>query len=165
MALIECPECGKHISEQASICPNCGFKVSKYRAKKVCKNSIDKLKEKRIHLSKQSFKKLFNINYMMFKINNLPLVLRFVCKLLFGLFVSILSLLALAIFLAVIIAIFYVIELIMEINVTLGFVALGILLLVANYFVWYKDRRLKFWCISIVIALSISTLIWIMCTM
>ena len=28
MALIECPECGKMISDKASDCPNCGFPIS-----------------------------------------------------------------------------------------------------------------------------------------
>lgn len=29
MALIICPECKKEISDQASVCPNCGFPLSK----------------------------------------------------------------------------------------------------------------------------------------
>lgn len=29
MALITCPECGKEISDQASVCPNCGAPVAK----------------------------------------------------------------------------------------------------------------------------------------
>ena len=28
MALIKCPECGKEISDKATICPNCGYPVS-----------------------------------------------------------------------------------------------------------------------------------------
>lgn len=28
MALINCPECGKEISDQASVCPNCGVKIA-----------------------------------------------------------------------------------------------------------------------------------------
>ena len=41
MALITCPECGKEISDQASVCPNCGAPV----AKKFCQHcgeQIDK---------------------------------------------------------------------------------------------------------------------------
>lgn len=34
MALIECPECGKEISEYADSCPNCGFGVKKFITKK-----------------------------------------------------------------------------------------------------------------------------------
>ena len=30
MALINCPECGKQVSHQAIICPNCGYKVMNY---------------------------------------------------------------------------------------------------------------------------------------
>lgn len=26
MALIRCPECGKEVSDKASVCPNCGYK-------------------------------------------------------------------------------------------------------------------------------------------
>lgn len=29
MALLQCPECGKEISDQASCCPHCGYKTSK----------------------------------------------------------------------------------------------------------------------------------------
>ena len=28
MALIECPECGKMVSDKAEDCPNCGFPIS-----------------------------------------------------------------------------------------------------------------------------------------
>ena len=28
MALIECPECGKKISDKATTCPNCGFPIT-----------------------------------------------------------------------------------------------------------------------------------------
>ena len=30
MALIKCPECGKEISDKASICVNCGYPISEY---------------------------------------------------------------------------------------------------------------------------------------
>ena len=30
MALIVCPECKKEISNQADICPNCGYKIATY---------------------------------------------------------------------------------------------------------------------------------------
>jgi DNA-directed RNA polymerase subunit RPC12/RpoP len=29
MALINCPECGKEISDQAISCPSCGYRVTK----------------------------------------------------------------------------------------------------------------------------------------
>jgi uncharacterized membrane protein YvbJ len=32
MALIECPECGKRISEKASACPNCGNPMRRYKS-------------------------------------------------------------------------------------------------------------------------------------
>ena len=35
MALIECPECGKEISDTAKICPECGYKIKKVN-RKVC---------------------------------------------------------------------------------------------------------------------------------
>jgi hypothetical protein len=46
MALIDCPECGNQISEQASICPNCGFKIGKYKAKRRIENSAITIKQK-----------------------------------------------------------------------------------------------------------------------
>ncbi len=33
MALINCPECGKQISDQAKTCPNCGFKIKRKMTK------------------------------------------------------------------------------------------------------------------------------------
>lgn len=30
MALINCPECKKQVSEQAKTCPNCGFQIERY---------------------------------------------------------------------------------------------------------------------------------------
>lgn len=32
MALINCPECGKEVSEQAKICPNCGYKIKRMKS-------------------------------------------------------------------------------------------------------------------------------------
>jgi len=34
MALINCPECQKEVSDQAASCPNCGFSISKKKARK-----------------------------------------------------------------------------------------------------------------------------------
>ena len=28
MALIKCPECGKEISDKATVCPNCGYPIT-----------------------------------------------------------------------------------------------------------------------------------------
>ena len=30
MALINCPECGKDVSDTAKTCPNCGYSVQKW---------------------------------------------------------------------------------------------------------------------------------------
>ncbi|MBQ6164739.1 MAG: zinc ribbon domain-containing protein [Clostridia bacterium] len=35
MALINCPECGKEISDRAKQCPSCGFRLKKYRYPKL----------------------------------------------------------------------------------------------------------------------------------
>lgn len=47
MALIKCPECGKEVSDKAKTCPNCGYPINEYVAKKndklicpQCGNSI-----------------------------------------------------------------------------------------------------------------------------
>lgn len=40
MALIKCPECGKEISEQAAICPNCGYSFEKTKFCKFCGEKI-----------------------------------------------------------------------------------------------------------------------------
>ena len=44
MALINCPECGKEISDQAVSCPNCGTPISKGEKKfcQHCGEQIDK---------------------------------------------------------------------------------------------------------------------------
>ena len=33
MALIKCPECGKEISDKASVCPNCGTPIADKKIK------------------------------------------------------------------------------------------------------------------------------------
>ncbi|WP_194608622.1 zinc ribbon domain-containing protein [Clostridium vitabionis] len=30
MALIRCPECGREVSDQAEMCPGCGYNVKQY---------------------------------------------------------------------------------------------------------------------------------------
>lgn len=44
MALMNCPECGKEISDQATFCPNCGTPTKKGETKfcKYCGEQIDK---------------------------------------------------------------------------------------------------------------------------
>ncbi len=45
MALINCPECGREISDQTSSCPHCGVPLKSNAEKKFCKHcgeSIDK---------------------------------------------------------------------------------------------------------------------------
>ena len=44
MALIQCPECGKQVSHQAIICPNCGYKVMNYVNQLRIEHSITTLK-------------------------------------------------------------------------------------------------------------------------
>ncbi|MGN0384564.1 MAG: zinc ribbon domain-containing protein [Lachnospiraceae bacterium] len=38
MSLINCPECGKEISDQAAACPNCGFSLQKTDPTKISVN-------------------------------------------------------------------------------------------------------------------------------
>lgn len=40
MALIKCKECGKEISNQAKLCPNCGAPTEKFNQKKKTNNKI-----------------------------------------------------------------------------------------------------------------------------
>ena len=42
MALINCPECNREVSDKADICPNCGFGVAKYTERQ---NKISKIQE------------------------------------------------------------------------------------------------------------------------
>lgn len=42
MALINCPECNKEVSDKAEVCPNCGFGVAKYVVRQ---NKIEKIQE------------------------------------------------------------------------------------------------------------------------
>ena len=34
MALINCPECGKEVSDKAEVCMNCGYAIKQYVEKK-----------------------------------------------------------------------------------------------------------------------------------
>lgn len=49
MALIQCPECGKDVSDMANSCPNCGFSIQNMRELaecsycEECKNRIEQL--------------------------------------------------------------------------------------------------------------------------
>lgn len=42
MALINCPECNREVSDKAEMCPNCGFGVAKYIERQ---NKILKIQE------------------------------------------------------------------------------------------------------------------------
>lgn len=42
MALIKCPECGKEISDKATLCPNCGYEGFKKKKKIIKKNIVMK---------------------------------------------------------------------------------------------------------------------------
>jgi uncharacterized membrane protein YvbJ len=52
MALINCPECGKEISDTAKHCPNCGFKIQPSLKESVKKSisGIDVQKKKKIKI-------------------------------------------------------------------------------------------------------------------
>lgn len=45
MALMNCPECSKEISDQAESCPNCGYNIKKYIAEQNKLNMTEKEKE------------------------------------------------------------------------------------------------------------------------
>ena len=48
MALIKCPECGREVSDKASLCPHCGCPISKVVAKKADKTyQVDLLPEEK----------------------------------------------------------------------------------------------------------------------
>lgn len=55
MALINCPECNKDVSEKASACPNCGFEVAKYieKQKKIQQIQIEAKKEAYLYVKKK----------------------------------------------------------------------------------------------------------------
>ncbi len=38
MALINCPECGKQISDSAKMCPHCGYELFDYKLRNVKKS-------------------------------------------------------------------------------------------------------------------------------
>ena len=45
MALIECPECGKEVSELANSCPNCAFPFKEYRKGLSCPECSQKISD------------------------------------------------------------------------------------------------------------------------
>ena len=55
MALINCPECNKEVSDKAEICPNCGFGVAKYvkRQKEILKIQEDAEKEAYLYVKQK----------------------------------------------------------------------------------------------------------------
>lgn len=56
MALIECPECGKQISNKAGACPNCGYPINQEQPKEeneyLC---CPKCHSKKLHIEQQGF--------------------------------------------------------------------------------------------------------------
>lgn len=44
MALINCPECGKQISDKATVCPNCGYPISSASNTSSSKTSLVRVK-------------------------------------------------------------------------------------------------------------------------
>lgn len=60
MAIIECPECGKKVSDKANICIGCGFPISEYLQKKKEEEKRlkeEKEKEKRLKEEKENIEK------------------------------------------------------------------------------------------------------------
>ncbi|GFI44867.1 hypothetical protein IMSAGC019_00175 [Lachnospiraceae bacterium] len=55
MALINCPECNREVSDKADICPNCGFGVAKYieRQNKISKIQEEAEKEAYLYVKKK----------------------------------------------------------------------------------------------------------------
>lgn len=55
MALINCPECNKEVSDKAEACPNCGFGVAKYieRQKKILKIQEETEKEAYLYVKQK----------------------------------------------------------------------------------------------------------------
>lgn len=55
MALINCPECNREVSDKAEICPNCGFGVAKYieRQNKIIKIQEEAEKEAYLYVKKK----------------------------------------------------------------------------------------------------------------
>lgn len=47
MALTQCPECGKDVSTEASVCPHCGYPINKKAFKEYIVEDIDKLVHER----------------------------------------------------------------------------------------------------------------------
>jgi hypothetical protein len=48
MSLIKCPECGKEISDQADICINCGFNLSKHQQIQAINEEFDRMLDEEI---------------------------------------------------------------------------------------------------------------------
>lgn len=57
MALINCPECNKEVSDKAEVCPNCGFGVAKYVVRQNKIEKIQKEAEKEAYLYVKQKKK------------------------------------------------------------------------------------------------------------
>lgn len=58
MALIECPECGKRISDKAEVCPNCGYPMRKRQPESDTEKeylSCPKCHSKELHAEHQGF--------------------------------------------------------------------------------------------------------------
>lgn len=55
MALINCPECNREVSDKAEVCPNCGFGVAKYieRQKKILKIQEEAEKEAYLYVKQR----------------------------------------------------------------------------------------------------------------
>lgn len=55
MALIKCPECGKEISDQSTVCIGCGFPIRDYLAKKMQEEQRAKLERERFKCKRCGF--------------------------------------------------------------------------------------------------------------
>lgn len=60
MALINCPECNKSISDSVTICPNCGYNVRSYLLAEQNKKKQEYLKQKNTDRKKQIMHELKN---------------------------------------------------------------------------------------------------------
>ena len=59
MAIINCPECGKEVSEKAESCPNCGYSIIKYFEEK---KAVESINQERKRLQEELDKELDKID-------------------------------------------------------------------------------------------------------
>lgn len=57
MSLIKCPECNKEVSDQAQMCPNCGFGIEKY-VNKIKEEKQVKIRKEKLKIERQKRKQI-----------------------------------------------------------------------------------------------------------